>query len=89
MTMTEVSTSIPSLATTSPATLEMTETIYLPDLEAGWLWPRRLNIHTADIRQECLDWAASFGAFTPRAQKAFDKCNFSESPCVPQTYLLI
>ncbi|KAI1842182.1 hypothetical protein JX265_001457 [Neoarthrinium moseri] len=55
----------------------MAKTVYLPDLEAGWLWPRRLNIHTADIRQESLDWAASFGAFTPQAQKAFDKCNFN------------
>ncbi len=52
--------------------------IYLPDLEAHWKWPRRVNPYTADIKQECLEWAASFGAFTPRAQKAFDKCNFSE-----------
>ncbi|KAH6658525.1 terpenoid synthase [Truncatella angustata] len=59
----------------------MAGTIYLPDLEAGWLWPRRLNIHTPDIRQECLDWAASFGAFTPRAQKAFDKCDFKHLRC--------
>ncbi|KAH8194485.1 hypothetical protein TruAng_011351 [Truncatella angustata] len=55
----------------------MATTVYLPDLEAGWLWPRRLNIHTAEIKQECLKWVASFGAFTPQAQQTFDKCNFN------------
>ncbi|KAH6653461.1 isoprenoid synthase domain-containing protein [Truncatella angustata] len=51
----------------------MAKFIRLPDLEAGWRWPRQVNIHTADIKQECLDWVSSFGAFTPQAQKAFDK----------------
>ncbi|KAI0125634.1 terpenoid synthase [Xylariales sp. AK1849] len=72
-----IETSTPSSQPTSSAPLNMAVTVYLPDLEAGWLWSRRLNIHTADIKQECLDWAASFEAFTPRAQKAFDKCNFN------------
>jgi hypothetical protein len=53
--------------------------ILLPDFEANWMWPRRVNPHTPDIKQECLEWVATFGAFTPEAQKAFDKCNFSES----------
>ncbi|PMD27043.1 terpenoid synthase [Hyaloscypha hepaticicola] len=52
-------------------------TILLPDLEANWMWPRRVNPHTQNIKQECLEWVASFGAFTPEAQKAFDKCNFN------------
>ncbi len=52
--------------------------VVLMDLEANWKWPRRVNPHTADIKQECLDWVATFGAFTPEAQKAFDKCNFSK-----------
>ncbi|KAH8194162.1 hypothetical protein TruAng_011674 [Truncatella angustata] len=34
------------------------------DLEAGWRWPRQLNIHTADTKQGCLDWMASFRTFS-------------------------
>lgn len=56
----------------------MARIILLPDFQGNWQWPRRTNPHTREIRQESLDWAASFGAFTPRAQKAFDKCDFSE-----------
>ncbi|KAF4628238.1 hypothetical protein G7Y89_g9908 [Cudoniella acicularis] len=52
--------------------------IFLGDLEASWKWPRRTNPHTLEIKQECLEWVASFRAFTPEAQKAFDKCNFNE-----------
>ncbi|KAH6653533.1 hypothetical protein BKA67DRAFT_570194, partial [Truncatella angustata] len=47
----------------------MAKVIRLPDLEAGWRWPRQLNIHTADIKQECLNWVSSFGAFTPRHRR--------------------
>ncbi|TVY83697.1 Delta(6)-protoilludene synthase [Lachnellula suecica] len=55
----------------------MTHEIFLPDLEAGWKWPRRISPYIPEIRQECLDWVASFKAFTPEAQKAFDRCNFN------------
>ncbi|KAI0023873.1 terpenoid synthase [Xylariomycetidae sp. FL0641] len=58
-------------------TQQQPQQITLPDFEAGWMWPRRVNPHTAEIRQECIDWAASFGAFTPKAQIAFDKCDFN------------
>lgn len=56
----------------------MAPVLTLPDFQADWNWPRRLNPHTDEIRQESSDWAASFGAFSARAQKSFDKCNFSE-----------
>jgi hypothetical protein len=59
--------------------------VSLPDLEANWNWPRRLNPHIHEISQECSDWAVGFKAFTPQAQKAFDKCNFSELGRSPWT----
>ncbi|ROV94058.1 hypothetical protein VMCG_08230 [Cytospora schulzeri] len=59
----------------------MSQIVHLPDLQGNWKWPRRINPHTEEIRQESLDWAASFGAFSPRAQVAFDKCNFKQLRC--------
>lgn len=58
---------------------KMTLKIRLPDLNAEWKWPRRMNPHTADIQEESSEWVTKFKAFTPEAQKAFDKCNFSKS----------
>ncbi|KAI1498321.1 terpenoid synthase [Biscogniauxia marginata] len=55
----------------------MSQKIQIPDFEANWMWHRRMNPHVNEIRQKCLEWAASFGAFTPEAQKAFDKCDFA------------
>ncbi|KAK7731781.1 hypothetical protein SLS53_008602 [Cytospora paraplurivora] len=55
----------------------MAQIILLPDFQAKWRWPRQINPETEGIRQETLDWTASFKAFTPRAQEAFDKCNFN------------
>lgn len=57
----------------------MSPLIFLPDFQSEWQWPRQLNPHTDEIRQESQEWAAKFGAFSPRAQKSFDKCNFSKS----------
>ncbi len=60
-----------------PPESDAAQAISLPNLEANWKWSRRVNRHTGEIKDECLEWAAGFGAFTPEAQKAFDKCNFS------------
>ena len=76
--------SIPKQSLFTPAnhsqelTMVKVECIFIPDLESHWRWPRSLNPHLADIDQECTDWAASFGAFTPEAQRAVDKCKFSQ-----------
>ncbi|KAK0629554.1 isoprenoid synthase domain-containing protein [Bombardia bombarda] len=51
--------------------------ISIPDIESSWLWPRAINPHLADVDQECNEWAASFGAFSPAAQRAVDKCKFN------------
>jgi hypothetical protein len=54
----------------------MAQKVLLPDLEANWKWPRRLNPYTEEVRQDREDWVIKFGAFTPEAQRVFDKCNF-------------
>jgi hypothetical protein len=57
----------------------MAKEIKLPDLEANWQWCCRLSPHISEIGQQCLDWVAKFKVFnSEQAQKAFDKCNFSE-----------
>lgn len=58
----------------------MTGFIVLPNFEATWRWSRQINPHTNAIRQDTLEWAASFKAFSPKAQRAFDKCDFSKGP---------
>ena len=53
--------------------------IILPELEAVWKWPRNLSPHLADIEQECLEWSASFEAFTPETQSlVHDRGKLSE-----------
>ncbi|KAI0052312.1 terpenoid synthase [Auriscalpium vulgare] len=42
-----------------------------------WPWPRMLNPHYAEVKAECVAWIHSFNAMSPKAQKAFDKCDFS------------
>ena len=43
---------------------------------AGWPLPRRINPYYGDVSEESANWIRSFHAFSPAAQKAFDKCNF-------------
>ena len=56
----------------------MATKIDLPDTLASWKWPRRLNPHYPAVKKEAAEWVASFGAFTPKAQHAFDLCDFSQ-----------
>lgn len=53
---------------------------YLPDTLACWPWPRRLNSHYAEVKQASASWLESFGAFSQKAQKAFNRCDFSKCP---------
>ena len=50
----------------------------LPDPLAQWPWPRRLNATYKTAKAESVAWIASYNAFSPRAQKAFEKCDFSK-----------
>ena len=44
---------------------------------ATWKWPRRINPHYDEVKQASAAWLAGFGAFSPKAQQAFDRCDFS------------
>ncbi|KAJ6460556.1 terpenoid synthase [Mycena sanguinolenta] len=44
---------------------------------ADWPWLRRINPHFETIKAECEAWFRTFNAFSPKAQKAFEKCDFS------------
>ncbi|KAG1819038.1 terpenoid synthase [Suillus subaureus] len=50
--------------------------IFIPDILARWPFPRRLNQHYSKVGAESSAWLESFKAFSPKAQQAFDVCNF-------------
>lgn len=55
------------------------ELIQLPDTLRNWPWPRHLNPYYEVCKEESAAWLETFQAFTPKAQKAFNRCDFSES----------
>ena len=72
--------------------------VFLPNVLARWPWPRRINPKYAVLKQEADTWITSFRAFSPKAQDAFNRCDFSmrlsswpvrvlilfdRSPCLP------
>ena len=55
--------------------------IFIPNVLARWPWPRRLNPNYAMVKKEADAWMTSFQAFNPKAQDAFNRCDFSK--CFP------
>ncbi|KAF5365843.1 hypothetical protein D9757_012802 [Collybiopsis confluens] len=52
--------------------------ITIPGTLATWKWPRwHCNPHYAECRAESQAWFESFKAFSPKAQDAWNRCNFS------------
>ncbi|KAI0291779.1 terpenoid synthase [Multifurca ochricompacta] len=49
---------------------------YIPNVLENWKWPRRINPHYLEVKAESAAWVRSFGAFSPRAQAAYDRCDF-------------
>ncbi|PBK68860.1 terpenoid synthase [Armillaria solidipes] len=49
----------------------------LPETVANWPWPRKINPYYEEAKAESEAWFHSFEAFTPEAQRAFDRCDFS------------
>ncbi|RDX52874.1 terpenoid synthase [Lentinus brumalis] len=49
----------------------------LPDTLSNWPWPRQVNAHYTEVKAESSAWLESFHAFGPKAQKAFNKCDFN------------
>ena len=57
----------------------MSERYYIPKTLENWKWPRRINPHHNEVDAETLAWIRSLNAFSPKAQDAFDRGNFSTS----------
>ncbi|KAI0036496.1 terpenoid synthase [Vararia minispora EC-137] len=55
----------------------MPERYHIPNCLTSWKWPRRLNLHYHEVKAVSSAWARSFGAFSPRAQHAYDCCDFN------------
>ncbi|KAF9040486.1 terpenoid synthase [Hymenopellis radicata] len=49
----------------------------LPDSLARWPWPRHLNPHYVEAKAASSAWLESFHAFPPKAQSAFNRCDFN------------
>ncbi|KAK7694474.1 Delta(6)-protoilludene synthase [Cerrena zonata] len=49
----------------------------IPDTLRNWPWPRHLNLHYAVCKEESAAWCESFNAFSPKAQRAFNRCDFN------------
>ncbi|KAJ6465604.1 terpenoid synthase [Mycena vitilis] len=49
----------------------------LPDMLTNWPWPRRLNPNYEVCKEESTAWIEAFHAFSPKAQNAFNLCDFN------------
>ena len=54
----------------------MSERFYIPNCLANWKWPRNLNPYYPEVKAASAAWARSFGAFSSKAQHAYDRCDF-------------
>lgn len=50
--------------------------IHIPDTLAHWPWPRAINPHYEECKAESDAWIQSFNVFSPKAQAAFNRCEF-------------
>ncbi|KAI0052749.1 terpenoid synthase [Auriscalpium vulgare] len=60
----------------------MPEKFYIPNCLENWKWPRALNPYYEEVKAESAAWARSFGAFSPKAQHAYDRCDFNKLACL-------
>ncbi|KAF7333118.1 Terpene cyclase [Mycena venus] len=51
--------------------------LLFPDTLCNWPWPRHLNPHFEVAKDESAAWLETFNAFSPKAQKAFNRCDFN------------
>jgi hypothetical protein len=61
-----------------PHQCETAKWIRIPDTLAHWPWPRAINPHYEECEAESNAWLQSFNVFSPKAQAAFDRCEFGE-----------
>ena len=57
--------------------------VFIPNTLARWPWTRRVNPHHAVATKESEAWVMSLGAFSPKAQHAFNRGKFSKAFCPP------
>ncbi|KAL4252933.1 Terpene synthase [Abortiporus biennis] len=57
--------------------MAQTTHIQFPDLLATWPWSRRINPHYDQVKEESKIWLESFNALSPKAQRAFNACDFA------------
>ncbi|CAA7261880.1 unnamed protein product [Cyclocybe aegerita] len=50
---------------------------YIPDTLANWPWPRAINPAYEECKAASAAWCEKYGAFSARAQKAFNLCDFN------------
>jgi hypothetical protein len=55
---------------------------FIPNTLATWPWPRCLNQYYPEVGAESSAWITSFQAFSPKAQEAFNRCNFGKMMCM-------
>ncbi|KAI0062675.1 hypothetical protein BV25DRAFT_1915821 [Artomyces pyxidatus] len=60
----------------------MQQRFYIPNCLENWRWPRALNPHYVEVKAESFAWERSFGAFSPKAQDACDRCDFDLLACL-------
>ena len=65
------------MPTTQDTKLTTKTMLNLPDILQDWPWERQINTHHEAVASEATVWLQSFKAFSPKAQDAFDRCNFS------------
>jgi len=66
----------------SPTNQPVETLIHIPDVLRNWPWPRDLNPYFEQCRAESDGWIRSFNVFSPQAQTAFNKCEFSLLACM-------
>ncbi|KAH8981004.1 terpenoid synthase [Lactarius akahatsu] len=54
----------------------MPERYYIPKTLENWKWPRHINPYHNEVQAAAVAWIRSFGAFSPKAQEAYDRCDF-------------
>ncbi|KAF8433264.1 terpenoid synthase [Boletus edulis BED1] len=56
--------------------------IFIPNVFARWPWPRRIHPNYAVVKEEADAWMTSFKAFSPKAQDAYNRCDFNLLACL-------
>jgi hypothetical protein len=54
--------------------------IRIPDNLTHWPWPRAVNPHMVECTAMSDAWLQSFSVFSPKAQAAFNRCQFGMLP---------